>query len=723
MSFNNIQYQTSTHPHESFDLSHDTLTSCGFGEVQPTSVRLLPTVGKSKIQTSALVRLAPLVSPTWGRMWFHQYHQFVAIEDIFWQFPHFLSNIKALNNPVQGSLNSVKTLPCVTMGVLTEQLMRRGMCNITCYEGSTDSLGETTWVPTSTGGDKGLYSTIPHVTGDWAGVGTSSRWPVSQTDNTLSDFVTPDNADFQPITNLNNSGNDYRMCIRLTNRGMRFYKLLLGCGYKPLWNTDSYTYVSLLPLMASYKAYWDIFRLPQYDNWESTALYRLIKWYDVHGVTPLDYTSPDSANMLVLQGILDDFVDECLEMFYTANQDFVSAHESVDSLTSTTRGEHNQELDSVRYTPNGTLGSSTYASPRFNISTGANSVITLAGGYFGQLDIELLKKMYYWTNKSTKIGYDIAEVLKAKGLGQFVEENKEKSNFIGSSRSPIKVNELLNTAETEGITADTGAHLGDYAGQSSQYDESKVFTYHNNQIGYVVSLCCVVPEPRQSMAMDPTLLAVSSDGSSGNLTEFYNPMFDGFGLEFTPLMCIGHENYVSRNTDTQSERTTFGQIPRYTGFKIGQNIRSGMFASLANLDTFAPFHLDKMILKGGKFRRHAYKQGTGVTPGTFVDSLAYDGSAEDLMPLAGRNWRFPTRIGGIGNYDRIFYNSGKIGSLDGRYAGIPNFDYEPANDNFLIFMSYKHNASLAMLPLSRSWDTIDDEGGENNADGTANARQ
>ena len=83
MSFNNIQYQTSTHPHESFDLSHDTLTSCGFGEVQPTSVRLLPTIGKSKVQTSVLIRLAPLVSPTWGRMWFHQYHQFVAIEDIF----------------------------------------------------------------------------------------------------------------------------------------------------------------------------------------------------------------------------------------------------------------------------------------------------------------------------------------------------------------------------------------------------------------------------------------------------------------------------------------------------------------------------------------------------------------------------------------------------------------------------------------------------------------
>ena len=171
MSFNNIQYQTSTHPHESFDLSHDTLTSCGFGEVQPTSVRLLPTIGKSKVQTSVLIRLAPLVSPTWGRMWFHQYHQFVAIEDIFWQFPHFLSNIQALNNPVSGSLSDVKTLPSVTMGVLTEQLMRRGMCNITCYEGTTDSLGETTWVPQSTGGDKGLSSTIPHVTGGLSGTG------------------------------------------------------------------------------------------------------------------------------------------------------------------------------------------------------------------------------------------------------------------------------------------------------------------------------------------------------------------------------------------------------------------------------------------------------------------------------------------------------------------------------------------------------------------------
>ena len=48
--------------------------------------------------------------------------------------------------------------------------------------------------------------------------------------------------------------------------------------------------------MSVYKAYWDIFRLPEYDNWEATALYRLIKWFDVQAVNDLEGKTIVSAS-------------------------------------------------------------------------------------------------------------------------------------------------------------------------------------------------------------------------------------------------------------------------------------------------------------------------------------------------------------------------------------------------------------------------------------------
>ena len=66
-----------------FNWSHDVNTTFGWGEVQPTQCKLIVPNSKTMLSTQELVRLAPMVEPTFGRIKFKTFNQFVPIADLF----------------------------------------------------------------------------------------------------------------------------------------------------------------------------------------------------------------------------------------------------------------------------------------------------------------------------------------------------------------------------------------------------------------------------------------------------------------------------------------------------------------------------------------------------------------------------------------------------------------------------------------------------------------
>ena len=65
------------------DMSFDNNTTFGFGEVQPLMCQFMLPDSDIKVSTKQLVRLSPLVAPSFARVNFVMYARFVTISVIF----------------------------------------------------------------------------------------------------------------------------------------------------------------------------------------------------------------------------------------------------------------------------------------------------------------------------------------------------------------------------------------------------------------------------------------------------------------------------------------------------------------------------------------------------------------------------------------------------------------------------------------------------------------
>ena len=77
-----VSMQTANRPRARFDLSHNVNTTFGFGETQPLTCRLLVPGSKTIVSNESLIRLAPMVSPTFGLMKLKTWHYFVGMSDL-----------------------------------------------------------------------------------------------------------------------------------------------------------------------------------------------------------------------------------------------------------------------------------------------------------------------------------------------------------------------------------------------------------------------------------------------------------------------------------------------------------------------------------------------------------------------------------------------------------------------------------------------------------------
>lgn len=757
-----------------FDWSHDVNTTFSWGEIQPTQCRMLVPGSKTTLHTQSLLRLAPMVAPTFGRVKYKTFNQFVALEEIFPNFGPLMAS-----EPIKRITGAKvpKYIPFVRLGALSSWVLQG--CHGTLYQKQIDNDGNVRYITWH----RQFASTAPHV--QWS---TSIYTPIqalfsqindpwqssttglpnigeklcirlrnfndnyahglgydfASTDGTydivtgMSSYydmcpvlaensvgttpqthvydyqrqVSIEGADYVLEGNYNNT--QFALAVELSDFGKRLRKALQGAGYQI--DFTSTANVSILPLLATYKAYFDIFGLTLFQGWETTQCASVINY-----VT--EYFSEDCTSYIrrgysseLVQEPRMQFVKFIIQelggMFYTDNVDYVSAH--IDKLAISPKADIEGNFITINgdtsYNPN-LQDTPNISSNNFEGSDGidvAQAQSTAGEGYVGvigqsagalnwinkvnhtQVDSELLKRLYKWVNRNTILGRKIADLLRAQGLGKYVDECK--SNFIGSSDTYVTISDVVSTAWTDQAT------LGEYGGKGLQYSEDKTLVFENDEFGFWICLATVVPEAGYTQGIDPTLKSLSK-------MQMYSADFDAVGMEATQKDVIVGTNYVPGD-DTYMNGYTFGFVPRLSGWKVQHNLVNGDFNRRALRNTYMPYTLDKQIdVNDVKVIAQDYDSSDAKE-----ETIAYHTGRR--LPIAGNVWRYPTKYNWLGNFNRIFVNEGirddnEMVSTDSIDSIVGFSDY--TDDNFLSHAVYDLQCYAPMKPIVESYGLDDDE--------------
>jgi len=753
-----IATQTAFKARSRFNLDHDYNTTLTFGETQPSFIREMIPGSKLEVKSNSLVRLAPMPAPTFGRMKIENRSHFIPLSSLV---KHFQDSFLTQTIVSEGNKTfKVEQLPHIQLCRLSWYILTGARCTIyktsaldesyqsqtvkgfnvsdntskTALENLIASLQGTAqyFTPASPSatppiGEYGedYIQIVPERmfnVDDELGNGTldlskCTTIPLANRSNSAVMFglnrvgeldatgaedyahgaVHLNSADYvHTVTRSNNS--IIHFAFRLSNFGKRLRKILIGLGYQIDFRATNE--VSLLPLFAYYKAYFDSFGLTLYQNYLQTNACKCLTDFDYNN-TP-SYNDYDET---LPRQIFRNFIYDLGNCFATAPQDYISSHtlttavspSAMDAMTFIDVDTDSSVPISMGDSSNGDLG---LTNPHAYI----NNVI------HSHLDSEYLKKLYKWTNKNTIAGKRIREILISQGFGDWVD--KQKTFFIGQDEQRIEIMEISATADT---TSMGGSSLGEWAGKGRSEKSSKKFSYETDEHGYFITISTLVPEGGYTQALSDHVNELSK-------FDFYNPEFDSMGYDasrFSETVC-GTQNWSQHGGDqddaTASLTETFGFKPRYLEKKVQFNKTNGDFNLRSTRNSYLPYTLDKLIDVG---EREVTEDPTRISNEPYFH-------VKKLFPLtdipsAGDVWRYYYRYAWLSNFNRIFVNGGAIQYFpQGDEIDFICQEMEATQaDNFLLHQYNEVTYHAPMLSISHSYETTDDYGGSSHDMGKA----
>lgn len=508
-----------------------------------------------------------------------------------------------------------------------------------------------------------------------------------------------------------------RIVFKLSSFGKRLKKVLIGLGYNINLSDD--TEVSLLPLIAEYKAWWDTYAPERYKNFYETPAWKIIQicmqTANAANVTPYLNSDNAPATPVFKQFIADlgtCFATEKIDAISAATDNFYGQSNTTDDaqgrseITKTiiqtlkalnplenvdesgvqvsvgAAGNKNTEFWNTDL--HGTT-KAIQAAIEINTSVENNRGIST----LTQFQIDALKKAYIGINKASVAGMKVEEILRALGFGDYVEECKGR--FINGSDDLIKISDVIATAATE------EAKLGQYGGRGLGTSNMQV-SYNAKNHGYLIILSCVVPESGY-------INAPAHENTAISFEKMYNPDYDGISYEAIQKKCLVGSPLINDDTGNQ----TFGFLPTYTQWKFMSNKANGDFSNNSMKETMRPYTLDKYIPVSdvGVYSTEPTNNHPESTTEICTPKFQYRDT-----PNAGEDWRFVNKFPWNGDYNRIFAASDD---------GIEWSVFSPNNNAFL-FLAYEYDNIMIhnvfeitywahMKEIEESYNTYDEEHG------------
>lgn len=506
-----------------------------------------------------------------------------------------------------------------------------------------------------------------------------------------------------------------RLVFKLSSFGKRLRKILIGLGYDVnLANDDK---VSILPLIAYYKAWWDSFAPERYKNFYETAAWKIIQasMAGANGADIVTYLNNSSSTDLRLYW--PEFIANLGTCFATEKIDAISAAtDNYYAGNNTTNGSNGTDIQqAINNTLTNTILENdkyTYGTDNYGATGSINTRLETHNGYtaneeMNQIDlsfdnnymdltqpqIDALKKAYIMLNKCSVAGMKVEEILRALGFGDYVEECKGK--FINANDNSIKISDVVATAATD------DAKLGQYGGRGLGVGNFQ-FSFKTNRHGYMIILSCIVPESGYVNAPVHENEAIS-------FNTMYNPELDGLAYE-----AIQKKNLAgSPLINDPSYSDTFGFLPTYSQWKFMSNKANGDFSLNSMKNSLTPYTLDKYIPVSDT---NVYKTEEVVGHnGSMVEICSPNFKYSDL-PNAGEDYRYINKFPWNGNYNRIFAAEGdgyewSVFSQNNNQFLYNSFEY----DNFLVHNVFNIAYFAHMKSIENSYGTYDEEHGAPNS--------
>lgn len=431
-------------------------------------------------------------------------------------------------------------------------------------------------------------------------------------------------------------------------------------------------YVSLMPLLAFYKAYFDIFMPTRDIQWSSTNAHRILDFLNQSGKEISDLYNDYAPSSYVSGKTFTSFLFDVASSYASVDPNYIT--QAVDNTTPTS-SESSVVTDYMSGTeaesnPNSVLPA------QYDTSTSSN-VISRVG-------LQLLTRLSKFVNTNTVIGRNVNAFLKAHFGAIGTSEN---SQYAGSSDVPINLGDVIVTANTElsqpGDFSGVGFGSGDYN-----------FSYKANEFGYFIVLASIIP-------VSNYVQGEHYDNSITERFEFPTPEFDALGYDYldsreiVPVPMALPYGYKGNSDGTSLPvHTHFGYSPRYTGYKVHPSVYSGSFQIRSLRNSYLGFTLDNYITQD------------------YVSQKDKTYSIEGPVDLTcGTRWRFVNKYPMFSNYERIFYNQRvnpylTLNSL--KSAGLSqNVLAVPYEDNFVAYFDVKCSLIDHLKSISNSYDTLE----------------
>lgn len=685
------------------NMSFDNNTTFSFGAIQPLFCQLLMAKASINLDARQLVRLAPLPVPTFARMKLFNKYCFVPVSDVYPAFENLMSGIPytpdSVGNDVSLSSYVPTTLPFISNRVLLAMVIGCG-CDVSFWvkqSGSPDSENNYGSTPLVSSAPK--FRSCVEAFKYRLHNNVTSSVPYSIDCNSIdggqSDFVTPEGADYvMQVDETDNStfGVSFIACIRFSQRAKRLRTILLGLGYNLDFANDDK--VNMLPLLAFYKAHYNNFELNRSSQWSTTYAYQLITLISQYGFTNFidlfDGANYDSSQLQMRKrfvGIFHSFIFyELSQCWFSYNDDYFSANRL--SLTNDV-----QPLNVPFVNVDGSLGktffnNSTTQDPNESTlgkAVNQTSKLPFVGGDLSLIAFQVCQRLTRYVAKDSVIGRKMSDWVRTK-FGSDVANSLYKDVFnVSQSVLSIQVDDIFNTADTAVSGSGDGEVLGAYGGKGIAFDKSKV-SFTAPYYGFFICLSAIVPDSRYFQGCDTSLYGI--DKYTLPSTDW-----DALGYEVTPLGAVfGDNNLCSDELLKKYPRTSkgFGYMPRFSGYKVKKDIINGDMSRRSTMDDLSPYYLDRIITN----------QNCDVHLNEAKNYIVNFTTGSDIRDP--QILRYACRYPYLGNFNRIFYNSGKI--VHGVSA-----DNEPLlDDNFIVQSVFDMRVSDGLKPISISYDTYEE---------------
>lgn len=196
-----------------------------------------------------------------------------------------------------------------------------------------------------------------------------------------------------------------------------------------------------------------------------------------------------------------------------------------------------------------------------------NSIDLSSATTFNAADLRLVFQIQKWMERNARSGARYTEFLRAHFGVSPRDERLQRPEYIGGSKSPVIISEVLQTSET------ATTPQGNLAGHGLAVSRSYVSKYRVKEYGLIMGIMSVMPKPVYFQGIDRQWLRRTR-------FDFYSPEFANLSeqaVERGEIYCTG--------TDSEN-RTVFGFQGRYDEMRFKRNMVVGEMRS-----TFDYWHL------------------------------------------------------------------------------------------------------------------------------------